>query len=126
MTAYSLTGLAGTGMGTVKSEESRKDAGLFQQPMTGSDSSAAILLDLFGASRTINISGIYTTTDGTLTTFIAALDALVNGAQTQKTFVSGKSGATYYVLVTSVSWSAAEGDVSSVSYTIDMQQGSSA
>jgi hypothetical protein len=120
---YTLDGLSS--MGTVNKEESVKDANLFFTAMPGSDSANAIQLDIFGATRTITVSGIYASTDGTISTFVAALDALVNGAQTAtKTFHSDKSGVSYEVLVTSVTWTCEEGGVNKVEYTIVMQEGS--
>ena len=120
---YSLDGL--TGMGTVTSEEHSKDAGLFQTPLPGTDSKDAIALDLFGTSRTIRVKGVYTTTNGTISTFIGQLDALCNGNQTvTKTFVSDKSGVPYEVLVTNVNWSSESGAVTKVDYSIDMLEAS--
>lgn len=124
MTAYSLTGLAG--MGTVISEESSKQSGLFQSALPGTDSSDAFLMDLFGASRTITISGKFVQGDSgyaTIALFIAALDGLINGSQSAKSFVSGKSGVTYTVLVDNVTWSSEEGGVNLVEYTISMIEG---
>lgn len=123
MTAYSLTGLVGTGMGTVTTESQDKSCNLFFTAMPGSDSSDAVLIDLFGASRDITISGIYTTDNGSIEAFITALDALCNGQQTIKDFVSGKSGTTYKVLVDSVNWEAEESGVTFVKYTIVMKEG---
>lgn len=119
---YSLSGM--TSLGTVISEESTKDSQLFQQPMPLSDSSSAIMLDLFGASRNITIKGKYTAGDGTISTFIAELDALVSGTQTSKTYHSDKTGVSYTVLVQSVTWSADEGGVNLVDYTINLVEGS--
>ena len=123
--AYSLDGM--TTLGTVTSEESTKESGLFQMPLPASDSSSAILIDLFGASRTINISGVHVTGEGGKTTaqFIAELDALISGIQAAtKTFVSDKSSTSYEVMINSVTWSSEEGAVSKVNYTINMTEGS--
>ena len=119
---YSLTGM--TSLGSIKNEESGKDAQLFQMPMPVSDSSDAILLDLFGASRTISISGIYAGTTAEIVTFIGQLDALVNGSQTGRTYVSDKSGGTYKVYIQKVSWKAEEAGMNKVEYSIEMIQGS--
>lgn len=111
-------------LGTVTSEDSTKDAGLFQMPMPASDSSSAILIDLFGAFRTITIDGIWTSSDGTISTFVQWLDSLVNGSQISVAFVSDKSGVTYNVLVGSVNWKSEEGGVNKVNYTITLLEGS--
>lgn len=121
--AYSLTGLSG--FGTIISEDSGKDSSLFQQPIPLSDSSSAILLDLFGASRRISIKGVYTSADGTIATFIGELDGLIDGEQTAKTYHSDKSGLSYTVLVDHVSWNVEEGEVNKVNYTIELIEGTS-
>ena len=126
MTAYSISAMAG--IGTVTDEDVTKDAGLFQMPMPGSDSSSAVMFDIFGASRTIKISGTFTVGDSgyaTLALFIAALDALVDGSQTVITYTSGKSGSTYNVMVMDVNWKSEVGGVNKVDYNITMVEGSS-
>jgi hypothetical protein len=126
--SYSIKDQAGTSVftsiGTVNSEESNKDAQLFQMPIPLSDSTNTVMLDLFGASRTIIIKGRFTTTDGTISTFISELDALVNGQQSVKVYHSDKSGSDYNVLIQGARWSSAEGGVNFVDYTIEMIQGS--
>jgi hypothetical protein len=121
---YSLTGM--TSLGTIENESSSKSAQLFQQPMPVSDSNQAILLDLFGASRTIQISGrFYEGQDSmTVTDFIAELDGLISGSQTAKTYFSDKTGVSYTVLVDGVSWKVTQGEVTIVSYDITLIEGS--
>lgn len=120
---YSITGIAS--LGTVTSEESTKDAQLFQTPIPVSDSSAAIMLDLFGASRTITIKGRYTESDGDVAIFIFNIDSLVNGNQGVRIYHSDKSNSDYNVLIQSVNWSGEEAGVNFVDYTISMVEGSS-
>jgi hypothetical protein len=119
---YTLTGL--TSMGNITSEESTKDSQLFQMPIPLSDSSSAVMLDLFGASRTITVKGRYTTADGTISAFIAELDALVNGTQTTKVYHSDKTGGNYNVLVQSIRWSGEEAGINFVDYEIVLTEGS--
>ena len=120
---YGLTGM--TTLGTVTSEESSKDAQLFQQPLPTYNSSQAVLLDIFGASRTITISGVHVSGDGSKTTaqFIAELDGLISGSQTSRTYTSDKSATTYKVLVQTVSWKSEEGAPLKTEYTITMVEG---
>ena len=80
--------LGGVDLGTVKSESHTKDGSLFNQPLPGSDSNEAILIDIFGVSRTINISGVKADTAANITIFIAAMEALIAGNQVEHTFVS--------------------------------------
>jgi hypothetical protein len=118
-------------LGTVTSKEISKDAGLFQLPMPQSNSSAAILLDLFGASKTITINGKYTNLQYgavTVQVFIFYLESLVNGSQTAAKYISEKSDLEGYaginVLIQAVSWKAEAGNPNSVEYTISMIEGS--
>jgi hypothetical protein len=120
---YSLTGLSS--LGTVTSEDSTKDAQLFQMPMPMADSTSAIMLDLFGVARTINIKGIFTGTTSEIETFIGQLDALVNGTQSNKTYHSDKSNANYIVLIQSARWTSEEGAPTKVDYDISMIEGTS-
>lgn len=119
--AYTLNG---NSLGTVNKEENTKDAGLFFMPLPTRDSDEAIQLDIFGTTRTINISGRYTSSDGTIATFISAMEALINGSQSAVVFHSDKSGANYNVLIASFSWTSEEGGVNFVDYSISMQEGS--
>jgi hypothetical protein len=118
---YTLTGMSS--LGTVTSEDSTKDAQLFQMPIPRSDSNAAIMLDLFGVNRTISIRGVFTGTTGEIATFIGQLDALANGVQTNKTYHSDKSNVSYTVLVQTVRWNAEEGAVTKVNYEINLIEG---
>lgn len=122
---YTLTGM--DTLGTVQSEESAKDAGLFFSPIPGSDSSSALQLDIFGATRTITIKGTWSpefTDYANRAAFIADLDALINGAQSSKTYHSDTSNQDYTVLVSNAQWTASEGDPNSIEYTITLQEGS--
>lgn len=120
---YSLTNM--TTLGTVNSEEVVKDAQLFQMPMPASNSSAALLLDLFGAFRTITIKGTFVVGDGGLTIaqFIGQLDALANGNQAKRTYYSDKSATSYGVYVQTVRWSGEEAAVSQVDYELTLYEG---
>lgn len=115
------------GMGTIIREESTKDSGLFKMALPGEDSEETILLDLFGVDRQMIIRGRFVQGNSgyaNIPAFIAALDLLANGSQTGRTYTSDKTGASYGVLVQSVSWSGEEGDPNSVEYTINLTEGS--
>jgi len=117
MTASTLNGQS---IGTVNSEQFTKDAQLFQQAMPGSDSNSLISLDLFGASRTIDVKGRYTASNGNIQTFIVWLDSLVNGNQSVIPYYSEKSTVTYNVLVNTVNWSGDEAGVNYVDYELNL------
>jgi hypothetical protein len=75
----------------------------------GSDSSAAYADDVEGVVRKISIEGTVTDTTANINTFIAALEAYVDGAQmddaTRHVFHSDAgSGADYTVCVERVEW----------------------
>lgn len=124
MTAPSFTGL--TTMGKIKSESWTKDAGLFQMPMPASNSDSQILLDIFGTSLNLNIKGTFINgmSSKTCSQFIGELYALVDGAQTAKTYESEMYGTSIIGLVTSVTWDTEAGNPNTVEYTITLTQGS--
>jgi hypothetical protein len=120
---YSLSPGMST-LGTVNKESHTKDAQLFQMPMPVSDSSSAIVIDLFGVSNTIELGGVYVGTNSSdVQSFVAALEALCNGNQSGQTFTSEKRSATYKVYVSSVNWDAEEGAPLVINYTINMIEG---
>lgn len=141
--SWSLTGM--TTLGNITTEESNKSSNLFNQEMPGRDSEDAILLDIFGTSREININGIYVPTtsnefslpgwgsppldtdaaklSANLKYFILELDELANGEQTQKNYESGTSGITYLCLVQSVTWNVEMGAINKVNYSISLVEG---
>lgn len=109
-----------TDLGTVQKEDFTKDAQLFQQAIPASDSDDAIIIDLFGVIRNISLSGVYTTANGTISTFIGLLDGLVNGTQSKIVFHSDKSEQDYNVIVNRVNWNSEEGEVNKVNWSIDL------
>jgi hypothetical protein len=118
-----------TTLGSVTSEENIKDAQLFRMPIPTEDSTAQVMLDLFGTYRTIRIKGVYTGDVADVKTFIQKLDTLCNGKQTPQVYHSdkgyGSDGAgNYNVLIDSVSWMGEEGVPNKVDYEINMTEGS--
>lgn len=110
-------------LGVVKSESFSKDSNLFKQPLPRSNSTASIVLDLFGAGATITISGAYTTSHGTISTMVTELKALIDGQQTRRTYTSDVSG-TYNIYVTSVKFDVQEGaGTTTINYEIEMMEG---
>lgn len=112
--------LNGQNLGTIRDEAHSKNAQLFQQPMPQTPSTDAVVLDLFGASRNIVIQGVWSISNGTISTFISWLDGLVNGTQARVDYVSDKTGVTYHVFVDSTRWSARAGDINEIEYEIQM------
>lgn len=117
-------GLQTTGMGIINKESTQIDAGLFEQAIPANPSSNKILIDIFGASRTITINGTYTSSFGAVNTFIAALDNLVSGTQVEQTYTSDKTGSSFKGLIGSISHDFQEAEVNSVTYTITFLEGS--
>jgi hypothetical protein len=112
--------LGGTTLPNIQTESVTKDAQLFQMAIPRSSSSRLVAFDIFGASRTISIDGYYTTSDGTIATFISWLDGLVSGVQSSKSYASDTSGTSYTVVVQTTEWSKGAGEVSHISYKITM------
>lgn len=112
-------------LGDIQSEEQTKDAGLFQQMLPRQDSNNAILLDIFGASRSIIITGILTGTETEQRTFITAIELLNNGQQSSKPFVSSliTSPASRNVFVQSFRWIKNLADIGKINYTLTMVEG---
>jgi hypothetical protein len=109
----------------VISEESTKDSGLFFMPLPASDSSSALMIDIFGATRTFSLAGTFvgsSTTD--VSNFLTSLDGLANGSQNQKTYHSDKSNTNYSVLVTSIKWTSEPGAVLKIDWQLELQEGS--
>ena len=120
---YSLTGV--TSLGTIQNITSTKDSNLFKQAMPGNDSSQSIVLDLFGAERTITVKGVFTaSTIAALTTFVLQLDALIAGTQSGITFNASDISQSYTVRILNVEWvyDSDEGPMK-IAYTIQMQEG---
>lgn len=122
--------LGGLYIGVVQSEEVTKDAQLFQMPMPMQDSNKAIVMDLFGAAKTITIKGTYTSDIiQHLVIFVNQLHSYCNGKQNAILYQSGfyydinGSVITYpKVFVTSVAWNYESGSPNTLSYTIVMQE----
>jgi len=92
--------------------------------LPASDSDAAILLDLLGVTRTISVDGIFSGTAAQLNTFIVAMEALNNGAQTGVTFVSSLSTyASKKVFVDSFGWNYEKASPRKISYTLQLTEG---
>jgi predicted transcriptional regulator len=108
-------------LGTIRNEQFSKDAQLFQQPLPASDSTEALVIDLFGAQATIKINGAIT---ASISTAISELKALINGGQVRRTYVSDISG-TYYVYVQTVDFEIEESaGGTKLNYSISMVEGS--
>lgn len=125
MTA-SLTSL--TDLGTVTKEHHNLDTGLFQMPMPGSPASSSIQLDIFGASHSVTITGVYVFGSGTNTAYAnraavkAAFIAVFNGAQSSKTLVLS-DGDSYTGLIASINYDEEAGDVNELHYEINFVEG---
>lgn len=97
---------------------------MFNQPLPTSDSDAAILLDLFGVSRVISITGIFTGTASQLNTFIVAIETITSGSQTGVTFASSLSTfANKKVFVKNFRWSFIKGTPNKINYSLELVEG---
>jgi len=125
---YTITTNAGgtiftAGLGTVRSESITKDSDLFAMNMPLSDSDATFILPaLFGVSRNIKIEGTFTTSDGTITTFLDQLYGLIDGSTSSKKYHSDTTGHDYYVAIASVEGKRGEAEVSKIDWSISMTE----
>ena len=110
-------------LGEVSSESSTKSSNLFNFPMPLSDSDQAILMDIFGTTRTITVDGVKTGVVADLRTFINNIEALQNGEQSNLTFVSSWTNANKEVLIQDFTHTKISADESKVSYTLIMTEG---
>jgi len=116
----------GTSVGYVQSEVHTKDSNLFQQPIPTSDSSSSILLDLFGVTKNISVTGTFTGSLANINTFISAIETIENGSQSGVTWVSSLS--TYgnkTVFIKSFSWTYATGSPLKINYQLELTEGAS-
>ena len=110
-------------MGIVNSESQTKDSGLFQSPLPGSDSTNAILLDVFGCFKTITVAGTYAGTEAEQQTFIDAIEGITNGQQISSTFVSSLKTETLNVYVQTFTWEVVEATTGKIMYTLILLEG---
>jgi len=116
--------LNGTDLGKVTLESPTKESGLFIQPLPLTDSDKALLMDILGTNRTINITGEFTGTKSQIQTFIAAIEALQNGNQGSGfTYVSDLwPNKTVLIQTFSAEWQ--EANTNSLPYTLTLIEGS--
>jgi hypothetical protein len=111
---------------TIKKEKSRKDSQLFSTPLPGSDSDETIVLDLFGANRTIDLEGTYVGTAAEIKTFIDAFDGLITGDTTAAIIYhtdtsNGHDGAgNYHVYVQTTEWEFEDGVPGKINFTASL------
>ena len=120
----SIDGGAGAvDLGNVLTETSAKSSNLINFPMPLEDSSAALLMDLFGASRTITVDGVITGVVADLRTFVEQIETIQNGSQSGSTFISSWTNANKTVLIQDFTHTKTEGDESKVRYSLTLVQG---
>lgn len=118
-----MTSIGGVDLGVVTSETSSKDSNLFNQPLPFADSDEALLMDLFGTSRTITVDGVKTGVVADLRTFIVNIEAVQNGAQSGSTFVSSWTNVNKTMVIESFQHTKVEADESKISYTLVLKEG---
>lgn len=119
-----MASVGGVDLGYVRSEENGKSSSLFVQPLPASDSSDSIVLDIFGVTRNINISGVKTGATATLQSFITSMEALQGGSQTSVTFISSIHPTNKTVYVNSFRWTYSSDNSQILNYTLELIEGS--
>lgn len=114
----------GTSLGYIRSETQTKASNLFNTPLPGSDSDQVIVLDLFGMTRTISISGVITGALATLQTFIATMEGYANGQQTIGVFVSNIHATNKNCYIQNFSYTYSTESPSILNYTLDLIEAS--
>jgi len=110
-------------LGNVTQESSTKSSGLFNTPLPFSDSDAALIMDLFGTTRTITVTGIFTGTVAELRTYITDIEGLQNGEQASLTFVSSWTNVNKNVLIQDFTHDKIKAEENSVGYTLTLTEG---
>ena len=118
-----MTSIGGVDLGKVTSEVNMKSSSLFQQPLPFADSDKALLMDLFGMSRTITVSGYKTGVVADLRTFVVNIEALMIGDQSGSTFVSSWTNVNKTVLLQDFEHSKLEANENKVTYTLTLIEG---
>ena len=116
--------IGGIDLGEIQSERQNKNGNLFQTPMPLLDSNEAVLFDIFGMMRTINIDGIFIGTDEQHVAFINAIESMMGGNQSGSTFISSKTGfENKNVYLNNFDWKVDAADVSKIHYSLSMIEG---
>ncbi|MFW6173735.1 MAG: hypothetical protein ACOC5T_08325 [Elusimicrobiota bacterium] len=118
-----MASVGGVDLGNVTTERSSKESNLFTQPIPYSDSTDTLMMDIFGTTRTITVEGSKTGTLSELRTFVENIEDLQNGQQSGMTFESSWTNDDKTVLIQNFEHSKAEGDVSRVTYSITLVEG---
>jgi len=92
-------------------------------PMPLSDSDKALLLDIFGTTRTITISGFKTGAVADLRTFVTDIEGIMDGSQASSDFVSSWTNVTKKVLIKEFSHDKLAADETKLSYTLTLIEG---
>lgn len=108
-------------LGIIKSQSSDKDSGLFFSPIPGTDSDEAIVIDIMGNQRTIEIIGEYIGTSTTIQTFVTAMDDLQNGNQNPVEFDGHFIKVN--VVVQRFRWDYVEADPNRIKYNLTLVEG---
>lgn len=116
--------LGGTDLGYVATEDNGKNANLFVQAIPITDSDRALVLDLFGVTRTINISGVVTGSTATLQAFITAMEAKIAANQSAITFVSSIHASSKSVRINNFRFTYGAGTPNILTYTLELIEGS--
>lgn len=116
--------IGGVDLGDVNSESSIKSSNLFNFPMPLSDSDEAILMDIFGTSRTITVEGVKVGAVADLRTFVNDIEAIQNGEQSGSTFISSWTNSNKIVLIQDFSHTKVSADESKVGYNLTLTEGS--
>lgn len=110
-------------LGTVTEERQSKSSNLFNFPLPLSDSDEALLLDIFGTSRTISISGKFVGTQSEIATFVGQIESIQDGEQSGSAYVGSLITTPKEVLIQTFDWTWSSGSVNQVDYSLSLLEG---
>ena len=118
-----MSSIGGKDLGVVQNESQTKSSGLFNQPLPLSDSDEALLLDIFGTTKVITVTGIKTGEVADLRTFVTDIEGLMNGDQASLVFISSWTNVPKNVLIQDFTHDKVKGGESEISYTLILNEG---
>ena len=111
-------------LGRIQSETQTKSSEMFNFPVPVADSNESIVLDLFGVSRRISVTGIITGNLAQLNTFITDIETIKNGTQGGETFVSSLTTfPNKTVYIKNFDWTYSRGSPNKIDYTLELLEG---
>ena len=118
-----MASLGGDDLGNIRSETNGKTSNLFTQPLPLSDSDKQVILDLFGTTRSVSLTGSKAGTVSVLQTFILLFEGKQGGSQSGETFISTLHPTNKKMYINSFIWTYADVAKTLLNYTMQLMEG---